>query len=168
MILSGLASLTVFWVRQNQLQRAARLIGAENIFSAEWGVRLQPMEQSEYDRSVTTTREKMGQQTFNARWTEGQAMTFEQAIDYALAEPEAEAIEVSTKDKFGGLTAREREVAVLVAKGKSNREIARVMTVGVRTIETYVTRIMNKLGFESRVQIATWAIEKGLYKKEAQ
>ena len=67
------------------------------------------MQQSEYDRSVTTTREKMGQQTFNARWTEGQAMTFEQAIDYALAEPEAEAIEVSTKNKFGGLTARERE-----------------------------------------------------------
>jgi predicted ATPase/DNA-binding CsgD family transcriptional regulator len=168
MILSGLASLTVFWVRQNQLQRAARLIGAENIFSAEWGVRLQPMQQSEYDSYVTKTREKMGQQTFNACWTEGQAMTFEQAIDYALAEPEAEAIEVSTKDKFGGLTAREREVAMLVAQGKSNRQIARVMTVGVRTIETYVTRIMNKLGFESRVQIATWAIENGLTKKEPQ
>lgn len=66
------------------------------------------------------------------------------------------------KEKFGGLTAREREVVVLIAKGKSNREIAEAMTVGVKTIETYVTRILNKLGFDSRVQIATWVVEKGL------
>ncbi|MBI3168371.1 MAG: AAA family ATPase [Chloroflexi bacterium] len=66
------------------------------------------------------------------------------------------------KDKFGGLTAREREVATLIAQGKSNREIAESMTVGVKTVETYVTRVLNKLGFDSRVQIATWAMEKGL------
>ena len=65
------------------------------------------------------------------------------------------------KEEFGGLTKREREVAVLIAKGKSNREIARAMTVGVKTIETYVTRMLDKLGFDSRVQIATWTIEKG-------
>jgi DNA-binding CsgD family transcriptional regulator/tetratricopeptide (TPR) repeat protein len=66
------------------------------------------------------------------------------------------------KERFGGLTARERETAALIAQGKSNREIADVMVVGVRTVETYVTRILNKLGFDSRVQIATWAVEKGL------
>jgi DNA-binding NarL/FixJ family response regulator len=36
------------------------------------------------------------------------------------------------------------------------------MTVGAKTVETYVTRILNKLGFDSRVRIATWAVEKGL------
>jgi DNA-binding NarL/FixJ family response regulator len=51
---------------------------------------------------------------------------------------------------------------VLIAQGKSNREISEAMTVGVKTVETYVTRILNKLGFDSRVQIATWAVEKGL------
>jgi DNA-binding CsgD family transcriptional regulator/tetratricopeptide (TPR) repeat protein len=66
------------------------------------------------------------------------------------------------KERFGGLTTRERETAALIAQGKSNREIAEVMVVGVRTVETYVTRILNKLGFVSRVQIATWAVEKGL------
>jgi DNA-binding NarL/FixJ family response regulator len=65
----------------------------------------------------------------------------------------------SEKKKFGGLTAHEREVAALIAQGKSNREIAKAMTVGAKTVETYVTRILNKLGFDSRVQIATWAIE---------
>jgi len=50
----------------------------------------------------------------------------------------------------------------LIVHGKSNREIAEAMTIGVKTVETYVTRILNKLGFDSRVQIATWAMEKGL------
>ncbi|HXD08919.1 MAG TPA: LuxR C-terminal-related transcriptional regulator, partial [Anaerolineales bacterium] len=66
------------------------------------------------------------------------------------------------KEKFGGLTMREREVAALIAQGKSNREVAKTMTVGIKTVETYVTRILNKLDLDSRVQIATWAIGKGL------
>jgi DNA-binding CsgD family transcriptional regulator len=69
----------------------------------------------------------------------------------------------ATRENPHGLTAREMEVVALIAQGKSNREIAIVMTVGEKTIETYVTRILNKLNFESRVQIATWAIEKGLF-----
>ncbi len=63
---------------------------------------------------------------------------------------------------FGGLTARERDAAALIAAGYSNRAIAATMGVSNKTIETYVTRILGKLGFDSRVQIATWAIEKGL------
>jgi DNA-binding NarL/FixJ family response regulator len=68
----------------------------------------------------------------------------------------------SDKAKFQGLSKRERETAALVAQGKSNREIAQVMSVGEKTVETYVTRILDKLGFGSRVQIATWAVERGL------
>jgi DNA-binding CsgD family transcriptional regulator len=67
------------------------------------------------------------------------------------------------KLRFGGLSAREQETAGWIAQGKTNREIAALMTVGEKTIETYVTRILNKLGFDSRVQIATWAVEKGLW-----
>jgi DNA-binding NarL/FixJ family response regulator len=68
----------------------------------------------------------------------------------------------ATKERLGGLTAREREVAALIAQDKSNREIAAHMVVGLKTVETYVTRILNKLSFDSRVQVATWAVEKGL------
>jgi DNA-binding NarL/FixJ family response regulator len=53
-------------------------------------------------------------------------------------------------------------VAILSAQGKSNREIAQAMTVGLKTVETYVMHIFDKLGFDSRVQLATWAQEKGL------
>jgi len=66
------------------------------------------------------------------------------------------------KEKLGGLTAREFEVAVLIAQGKSNREIAETMTVTVKTVEANVTRILRKLGFDSRVQIAAWVIENDL------
>ena len=53
-------------------------------------------------------------------------------------------------------------MAALIAQGRSNREIAQAMVVGTRTVETYVTRILNRLGFNSRVQIATWAKDQGL------
>lgn len=66
------------------------------------------------------------------------------------------------KQKFGGLTSREREVTALIVQGKSNREIADELIVGVRTVEAHVTRILNKLGFSSRAQIAAWAVAQGL------
>jgi len=68
----------------------------------------------------------------------------------------------ATKEAFGGLTEREREVAILIAKGKSNREIAERLVVGNRTVEVHVSNILSKLGFTSRAQIAVWAYEKGL------
>jgi DNA-binding NarL/FixJ family response regulator len=68
----------------------------------------------------------------------------------------------SAKAAFGGLSARERETAALIAAGLSNREIADHMVVGLKTVETYVTRILTKLGFDSRVQIANWARQVGL------
>lgn len=67
--------------------------------------------------------------------------------------------------RFGGLTAREREVAALVAQGKSNREIAEALVVSERTVESHVTNILSKLGFTSRAQIAVWTVEKGLGKE---
>jgi non-specific serine/threonine protein kinase len=68
----------------------------------------------------------------------------------------------AAKKAFGGLTARERQVAMFIAQGKSNREIAQALVVGERTIETHVENIFSKLGFDSRTQIAAWAVEKGL------
>jgi len=66
------------------------------------------------------------------------------------------------KQQFGGLTSREREVARLVAQGKSNRAIAEELVVGVSTVEAHITHIFTKLGFSSRSQLAAWAVDKGL------
>lgn len=65
---------------------------------------------------------------------------------------------------FGPLTQREGEVAALVAQGMTNREIGKTLFVTERTAESHVQRIMNKLGFHARTQIAAWAIARGLHK----
>ena len=54
-------------------------------------------------------------------------------------------------------TPREREVAVYIAAGHSNREIAAELYVSERTVETHVANILRKLGLPSRAGIATWA-----------
>ena len=60
------------------------------------------------------------------------------------------------------LSPREREVAGLVASGRSNREIADELTISVATAERHVGNILNKLGYHSRAQVAAWAVEHGL------
>jgi DNA-binding NarL/FixJ family response regulator len=65
------------------------------------------------------------------------------------------------------LTAREREVAALVAQGKSNRAIADELVISERTTESHVTNILGKLGFSSRAQIAAWAVDIGLMQPDA-
>lgn len=60
------------------------------------------------------------------------------------------------------LSAREREVAVLVAGGAANREIAESLGLAERTVESHVQNILNKLGFHSRAQIAAWAVAEGV------
>lgn len=68
----------------------------------------------------------------------------------------------SESEKYGGLTAREREVMRYLSRGKSNREIAEDLFLSERTVENHVANILNKLGFDSRAQAAVWAVEKGL------
>jgi non-specific serine/threonine protein kinase len=57
------------------------------------------------------------------------------------------------------LTAREGEVAALVARGFTNRQIAELLVISRRTSENHVAHVCNKLGFTSRAQIAAWAVE---------
>jgi DNA-binding NarL/FixJ family response regulator len=60
------------------------------------------------------------------------------------------------------LTAREREVLILVARGRSNREIADALVISERTARTHVSNVLVKLGLASRTQAALWAIREGL------
>ena len=69
------------------------------------------------------------------------------------------------KQTPGGLTEREREVAILIAQGNSNQMIADALVVTKRTVETHIGNIMFKLGCTSRTQIAVWAVETGLVSK---
>ena len=60
------------------------------------------------------------------------------------------------------LTPRQQEVARLVARGLSSREIATALSITERTAENHVEHILTRLGFRSRAQIAAWVVEHGL------
>lgn len=58
------------------------------------------------------------------------------------------------------LTNREKEVALLVAQGLSNREIADKLCISIKTVESHLTRIYEKLGIRSRTRLVKLTIQK--------
>jgi non-specific serine/threonine protein kinase len=115
-------------------------------------------------------RQTLGESAYAAAWAAGQTMTLEQAIAHALAAPDLpQQGELATdatvpapiparRARSSLLTAREHEVATLVARGLTNREIAAVLVVTEHTAMRHVEHILGKLGLRSRVQIAAWAV----------
>ena len=113
-------------------------------------------------------------------FTEGRSLLDELSADLAFADstlPEyliqasgrmmrakSSSPRVMEKNQYDGLTSRERDVAALIARGKSNKEIAETLVLSNRTVEAHIGNILAKLNFSSRAQIAVWAVEKGLLK----
>ncbi len=68
----------------------------------------------------------------------------------------------ASKNTSGNLTPREMEVLCLVASGMSNHEIARSLTLSIRTVERHVDNTYSKLRVNSRVQATAYAVGRGL------
>jgi DNA-binding CsgD family transcriptional regulator len=70
------------------------------------------------------------------------------------------------RGKRGPLTARQREVAALIARGCTNAEIAELLVLTKGTVANHVEHILNRLGFSNRALVAAWAVEQGLLRGE--
>ena len=77
---------------------------------------------------------------------------------FGLALGRSPRVEAATSDSAGAgsLGKREADVALLVADGLTNKQIAARLFISERTVDSHVRSILNKLGFNSRAQIAAW------------
>lgn len=103
------------------------------------------------------TRRALGDGSFEAAFRRGREFGLPEAIAYALGDLGPARPEVVAASQPTPLTDREGEVATLIADGRSNQEIADRLVISRRTAEGHVNRILRKLGFDSRSQVAAWA-----------
>jgi DNA-binding CsgD family transcriptional regulator len=162
--LEGLAGVAV---ANGQHDVAARLFGASTSWRATLGTPLAPVDRPRIERAVASARAAIGQGRFETAAASGAAMALDDLVETAAtivenieratgrAEPRRLA---STLE----LTPRELDVLRLIAAHKSNAEIADHLFISLRTVTTHVDRIFNKLGINSRVAAAVYAVQRGL------
>ena len=167
--LEGLAAVTGM---QGQAVRAARLSGAASSLRTLLGAPLPPIDRPSYEHTVAALRAQLDEPAFTAVWTEGQAMTLEEAIAEAMqvqarehitpspvpAPRETPATSLSRGNPFG-LTAREIEVLRLLTQGLTTTHIAEQLTISPRTADAHVRSIYSKLEVTSRAAATRSAIE---------
>jgi non-specific serine/threonine protein kinase len=139
-----------------RLLAAAAAIGGPRVATAWAATRM------EYEHYRALARAALTETEFQAEQAVGRTFSLEQAVDYARNLPLQPAATPATREKLDNLTARQREVAALIAQGKSNAEIADELVVSKRTVEKHIANILSTLGFTTRAQIVRWAIETGL------
>ncbi len=170
--LEGLAQVAS---AQGQVERAVRLYGAAEALREASGTTLLGARQGRREQHLDAAREALGETAFAAVWDEGRTMPAEQAIAYAVEDVRlGSSPDPLQKDRAPStlrvsqpslLSRRELEVARLLARGLTNRQIAEELTITEGTAGVHVVHILNKLGFNSRWQVADWAIEHGLLER---
>lgn len=66
------------------------------------------------------------------------------------------------RERYDGLTEREREVLTLIAQGLSNQRIAEKLYISIKTVQTHRAHVLEKLGLHDRTELVRYAIRKGL------
>ncbi len=160
--LSGFAALAgAEW----RAERAVRLAGAATALHQAGGGAIELIRHRGAEDWLQEAREALGAPRADLAWAAGQAMTPDEAVAFALAPPGPPPRPLrpgAPRGPGAALTAREREVATLVAHGASNRHIAGALVISERTAEAHVSHILTKLGLATRVQLAAWAVAHGL------
>ena len=148
---------------QEQPVRAARLWGAVQGMQEAYGVHPTPetLSITDYEGRLSAARSQLDEEAWSGVWAEGKTMPLERAIEYALSEEEEPPTLVAGRQPPADkpterLTSRQQEVALLVARGLTNHNIASELSISERTVEKHVGKMLKKLGFSSRARIAVW------------
>ena len=103
----------------------------------------------------------LGASKFEVEYVAGRRMGREAALRVALSESEHADADAADQIATGPLAKREVDVAKLVAEGLTNKQIGTRLFISERTVATHVRNILNKLGFDSRAQVASWMASSG-------
>jgi non-specific serine/threonine protein kinase len=142
---------------------AARLFGAAEAELERLDARLTSANRAEFERGIGGLHSLIGAQQADHGRAEGRELSLEAALE------EARSLIRELSSTHEGrprtpveLTRREYEVAALVARGRSNRQIADALVITEKTAKNHVARILDKLSVHSRTEIAARAEEFGL------
>jgi len=135
---------------------AARLLGAVQAALNSIGASLFGHLHEDHDRCLARTREALGDAAFEQAFEDGSTLRFDDAVALAVGRGRSAAAAADTRREEVRLTRREGEVALLVAEGLTNREIADQLVISRRTAEGHVGHILSKLNFSARAQLAAW------------
>lgn len=118
----------------------------------------QEAQRQQHDATLAVVRTGLGPRLFDTMYQRGLGMTIDQTLAFAVDDrlPTVQpAVKVETEGEIR-LTKRELEVARLIADEMTTRDIAARLFISERTVEAHVTNMLNKLGLNSRVEIARW------------
>jgi non-specific serine/threonine protein kinase len=132
---------------------ALRVAAAASAMRARVGGGFAPFVQARLERTRTAGEAALGGDAERA-WAEGARLGVDDAIALAFGTT------TPRPASPAGLSARELEVAGLVAEGLSNKAIAARLQLSVRTVESHVRHVLAKIGLDNRTQLATWARER--------
>jgi DNA-binding NarL/FixJ family response regulator len=123
--------------------------------------------QSTLDHWLVPVRHILGEESTSVAWESGRTTSVDQATELALgpmgASPDdSNRQQDHSRQPLAELSPREQQVAALLAKGLTNRQIAEQLIVTQRTVASHIEHILEKLGFASRHQVGAWAAEHGL------
>jgi predicted ATPase/DNA-binding CsgD family transcriptional regulator len=153
----GLATLGWNAASSGRARVAAQLLGAADAAGTRTGADLMgpsvPLLAQAKESAIGT----LGASKFQAEFQAGSRLSRDAALRLALGESDQAEVAASDGAEGGApLGKRELEVARLVADGLSNKQIAARLFISDRTVATHVGNILNKLGINSRAQVASW------------
>jgi predicted ATPase/DNA-binding CsgD family transcriptional regulator len=143
-------------VNSGQPKVGARLLGAAEALGAAAGASMTGAVEPALARMREAAIATIGAAKFEVEYVAGTQLSREKALRLGLGEPGDIEVGGSRDTETGPLSKREVEVAALIAKGHGNKEIGARLFISERTVTTHVGNILNKLGFDSRVQVASW------------
>jgi predicted ATPase/DNA-binding NarL/FixJ family response regulator/Tfp pilus assembly protein PilF len=167
----GLEAFAMLAVAGGDLAGATRLAGAALALRAAAGQATSALTRRALDGVLEAARSQLGQPAAAALLDQGSAMSAHEAVRFATTSGSGELpggkagneVPVAAAAPGAGpspaLTAREHEIAVLIARGLSNRGIADELVISPATAARHVANIFAKLGFSSRAQVAAWAAQ---------